>query len=107
MTGTALPLTPADRRQITDAIDELTIGIARLLCADNVQASEREVRLAVVAAAQLLRADVEVQLDQAVRGAARAGADYSQIGAAVGMSRQGARRRWPGLADLTRGARRT
>ncbi|WP_435972076.1 hypothetical protein [Streptomyces sp. Qhu_M48] len=31
--------------------------------------------------------------------AARAGAGYPQIGDACGMTRQGARRRWPGLFD--------
>ncbi|MFF8510770.1 response regulator [Streptomyces sp. NPDC015492] len=35
----------------------------------------------------------------AARSAARAGAGYPQIGAACGMTRQGARRRWPGLFD--------
>ncbi|MFF7340796.1 response regulator [Streptomyces sp. NPDC008163] len=34
---------------------------------------------------------------QAATEAARAGAGYPQIGAACGMTRQGARRRWPGL----------
>ncbi|MFI6339067.1 response regulator [Streptomyces sp. NPDC050535] len=34
---------------------------------------------------------------QAALAAARAGAGYPQIGAACGMTRQGARRRWPGL----------
>ncbi|MEU6120819.1 response regulator [Streptomyces sp. NPDC047123] len=35
----------------------------------------------------------------AAAAAARAGAGYPQIGAACGISRQGARRRWPGLFD--------
>ncbi|MFJ1589309.1 response regulator [Kitasatospora albolonga] len=34
---------------------------------------------------------------QAATDAARGGAGYPQIGAACGMTRQGARRRWPGL----------
>ncbi|MEU8952090.1 response regulator [Streptomyces sp. NPDC048489] len=37
----------------------------------------------------------------AARAAARAGASYPQIGAACGMTRQGARRRWPGLFNHT------
>ncbi|MFR9795064.1 hypothetical protein ACL02U_04030 [Streptomyces sp. MS06] len=40
--------------------------------------------------------------DQAARSAAASGAGYPEIGRAVGMSRQGARRRWPGL--ITNGA---
>ncbi|MET9604071.1 response regulator [Streptomyces sp. NPDC006512] len=36
---------------------------------------------------------------EAAEAAARAGAGYPQIGSACGMTRQGARRRWPGLFD--------
>ncbi|MGY5047083.1 hypothetical protein ACWDE0_15795 [Streptomyces sp. 900105755] len=39
--------------------------------------------------------------DQAAHAAAASGAGYPEIGQAVSMSRQGARRRWPGL--LTNG----
>ncbi|MFD3583823.1 hypothetical protein [Streptomyces sp. NPDC058683] len=35
--------------------------------------------------------------DQAAHAAAESGAGYPEIGRAVSMSRQGARRRWPGL----------
>ncbi|MFF9765403.1 hypothetical protein ACF1GT_02060 [Streptomyces sp. NPDC014636] len=35
--------------------------------------------------------------DQAARAAADGGAGYPEIGQAMRMSRQGARRRWPGL----------
>ncbi|MER7839078.1 hypothetical protein ABTY98_25165 [Streptomyces sp. NPDC096040] len=35
--------------------------------------------------------------DQAAHAAAASGAGYPEIGRAVSMSRQGARRRWPGL----------
>jgi CheY-like chemotaxis protein len=45
---------------------------------------------------QLQQAAERLQRDAAV-SAARAGAGYPQIGAACGMTRQGARRRWPGL----------
>ncbi|MFJ6700620.1 response regulator [Streptomyces sp. NPDC091272] len=44
----------------------------------------------------LQQATGRVQREAAV-AAARAGAGYPQIGAACGMTRQGARRRWPGL----------
>lgn len=105
MTETAPPLSPADRRQVSDLIDDLTVRIARQLCGTDPDVSEREVRLAVLTAGQLLRTVLDDHLDQAAHAAARAGAGYVEIGAAVGMSRQGARRRWPGLADLSRGAR--
>ncbi|MET9134210.1 MULTISPECIES: response regulator [Streptomyces] len=42
------------------------------------------------------RAAERLQREAAV-AAARAGAGYPQLGAACGMTRQGARRRWPGL----------
>ncbi|MFE7187063.1 response regulator [Streptomyces erythrochromogenes] len=38
---------------------------------------------------------------EAATAAARAGAGYPQLGAACGMTRQGARRRWPGLFNHT------
>ncbi|MER6400927.1 MULTISPECIES: hypothetical protein [unclassified Kitasatospora] len=44
-----------------------------------------------------LRQATERLQREAAGDAARAGAGYPQIGAACGMTRQGARRRWPGL----------
>ncbi|OON83039.1 response regulator [Streptomyces tsukubensis] len=41
---------------------------------------------------------LERRARQEAAGAARAGATYPQLGEAWNMSRQGARRRWPGLA---------
>jgi hypothetical protein len=40
---------------------------------------------------------VERQVDRAAASAAAAGAGYPQLGRACYISRQGARRRWPGL----------
>jgi hypothetical protein len=42
---------------------------------------------------------IERQKDRAATEAAREGAGYPQLGAACNMSRQGARRRWPGLVS--------
>ncbi len=44
-----------------------------------------------------LQRAVERLTDQAARTAAEAGAGYPQLGDALEMSRQGARKRWPGL----------
>lgn len=44
-----------------------------------------------------LRQAVDRRADLEAREAARAGAGYPQLGVAWGISRQGARRRWPGL----------
>ncbi|MHA6758596.1 hypothetical protein [Streptacidiphilus sp. PAMC 29251] len=47
-----------------------------------------------------LQRAVERQKDRAAEHAVRAGAGYPQLGHACAMSRQGARRRWPGLVTL-------
>jgi hypothetical protein len=65
----------------------------------------REVRLAALTAAELLRGELDTKIAQVARYAAMAGADYSDLGAAVGITRQGARRRWPDLAEVTKAAR--
>ena len=53
---------------------------------------------------------VQVEIAELSRtAAARAvdyGADYPDLGDATGMTRQGARRRWPGLSGLSRTGRR-
>jgi CheY-like chemotaxis protein len=53
--------------------------------------------LARLRALAQLRQAVERQADLEARAAAAAGAGYPQLGTAWGISRQGARRRWPGL----------
>ncbi|WP_329347655.1 response regulator [Streptomyces sp. NBC_01261] len=52
---------------------------------------------------QIQHAAERLQRDAAV-AAARTGAGYPQIGAACGLTRQGARRRWPGLFPNSREA---
>lgn len=47
---------------------------------------------------QLQRAAERLRAD-AARAAARTGAGYPQLGSACGLTRQGARQRWPGLYD--------
>lgn len=51
-------------------------------------------RLQILAGVKLAVRHLE---DQAAHAAAASGAGYPEIGRAVSMSRQGARRRWPGL----------
>ena len=53
--------------------------------------------LALLRALDHLKQATERLQQEAAVAAARAGAGYPQIGAACGMTRQGARRRWPGL----------
>lgn len=45
--------------------------------------------------------------DEAAHAAAESGAGYPEIGQALNMSRQGARRRWPGLVTNTPSPRPT
>ncbi|MFI6565999.1 hypothetical protein [Streptomyces sp. NPDC050534] len=56
------------------------------------------VRLRALARVRQTVRDLE---DQAAQAAAESGAGYPEIGRAVSMSRQGARRRWPGLITNT------
>ena len=58
--------------------------------------------LAVLHALVHLQHAIERQKDQAAGAAAREGAGYPQLGAVCNMSRQGARRRWPGLVTGAR-----
>jgi hypothetical protein len=66
---------------------------------------QREVRLKLLAVLEQIRTALDGKARHVAAAAATAGADYSDLGEAVGMTRQGARRRWPDLAELTRAAR--
>lgn len=105
MTGTPFSsrMNPAETSAlVTDAADALVRTLAdrmlRPLPGPDDEAG-------VARARALARLHVLANLEQAVhhlqygaaRAAAAAGAGYPQIGDASNMSRQGARRRWPGL----------
>jgi hypothetical protein len=66
----------------------------------------RRVRLTLLGVLEQMRAAVDDHAGMTARAAAKAGADYSDLGDAVGMTRQGARRRWPDLAEIAKAARR-
>jgi hypothetical protein len=68
---------------------------------------QRAVRLKLLAVLEQIRVTAETQARDTARLAAQAGADYSDLGEACGLTRQGARRRWPDLAEVTKAARRT
>ncbi len=72
---------------------------------DLAPARTRQVQLALLAVLEDLRTAVDDRARQAARTAAAAGADYADLGAAAAITRQGARKRWPGLAELTRAGR--
>jgi hypothetical protein len=96
-------------QQLRDAVTELAVQIARQGAGDTrpdgTEWTDREVRLAVLAATRLIRTQIDVQLGEAAELAAAAGADYGEIGRSVGLSRQAARQRWPHLAAVTRATR--
>ncbi|MEV6604147.1 hypothetical protein [Kutzneria sp. NPDC051319] len=60
----------------------------------------REQWLATLNALLAIRDSAEQLAASAALSAAQQGADYPEIGAAAGMTRQGARRKWPGLAGM-------
>ncbi|MFJ4466703.1 hypothetical protein ACIP2X_04195 [Streptomyces sp. NPDC089424] len=87
---------------VAEAVDELALRCAQYVAPFPEGTGESDIAVRDHALAQL---HVLVQVeriaqqlaDQAARAAAAAGAGYPEIGRASGMSRQGARRRWPGL----------
>ena len=96
--------------QLRSDLFGLTIAFAHEVAGDvhpdGAPLTEREVRLAVLAATRIMRAELEKQLTLAATEAAAAGADYTDVAEAAGLrSRQAARHRWPDLAALTRAAR--
>ncbi|MFD7732277.1 hypothetical protein ACFV6F_18045 [Kitasatospora phosalacinea] len=78
------------------AISETAGQLVRRLTGDDPQ-TEQLARLRVLAHLQFA---VAQQSDQAAVDAVRSGAGYPQLGQAVGLTRQGARRRWPGLVTV-------
>ncbi|MFC8967367.1 response regulator [Streptomyces sp. NPDC057094] len=96
-----VPTTPQETAVLADAaVDELARRIAHQLMEDPpppptaADPTHALTRLHVLT--HLQRAAERLQREAAV-DAARAGAGYPQIGEASDMTRQGARRRWPGI----------
>ncbi|HET6855606.1 MAG TPA: response regulator [Streptomyces sp.] len=95
-----LRTTPQETAAIAEAaVGDLAQRLARrLLDAPSHPASDGPARaLALLHVLDHLQQATERVQREAAVAAARAGAGYPQLGAACGMTRQGARRRWPGL----------
>ncbi|GAA3335323.1 hypothetical protein GCM10020358_03130 [Amorphoplanes nipponensis] len=60
--------------------------------------ARRHAWLALLAALTAAEREITTLTARAAERAAEYGADYPALGAAAGMTRQGARRRWPGLS---------
>ncbi|MEU3730832.1 hypothetical protein AB0E81_15625 [Streptomyces sp. NPDC033538] len=65
------------------------------------EADPREVTLSVLAAWKVVDAEVERLTAIAADTAGSYGASYQQMGAVWGITRQGARKKWPGAVDRT------
>jgi hypothetical protein len=68
---------------------------------DLPDADLRQMWLAALTSLLAIRDSAEQLAASAALSAAQRGADYPAIGEAAGMTRQGARRKWPGLAGLS------
>ncbi|MEV6019169.1 response regulator [Streptomyces sp. NPDC051997] len=99
-----LRTTPEETSAVADAaVGKLARRLAVQLLEEEPSATEGDPAraLALLHLLDQLQQAAERLQRGAAATAARAGAGYPQIGAACGMSRQGARRRWPGLFNHT------
>lgn len=100
--STAPPPAGETTALVTQVLDELTRRLTQQGTTSPAEPAEPPcdgrqgalARLRVLAGVKECVRDLE---DQAALAAAAHGAGYPEIGRAVNMSRQGARRRWPGL----------
>ncbi|MCX4776073.1 response regulator [Streptomyces sp. NBC_01264] len=84
---------------VADLARRLALGLQKDL--SDPAADARSQALARLHVLDHLQQAVERLQREAATDAVRAGAGYPQIGRACGMTRQGARRRWPGLFNHT------
>ncbi|MBF8186195.1 hypothetical protein ITP53_10635 [Nonomuraea sp. K274] len=108
-------LSDAQRAALTTAVDQLAWTAAREMLelepdagprSDLPDADLRQMWLAALTSLLAIRESAEQLAASAALSAAQRGADYPAIGDAAGMTRQGARRKWPGLAGLAEGQQR-
>jgi CheY-like chemotaxis protein len=96
-----------DHDELTGLAVRAVEELARRLAADAAVAADGDGEpLARLRALAYLNRAVDHCARQQATEAAQAGASYPQLGAAWGISRQGARRRWPGLVFTARPASR-
>jgi hypothetical protein len=108
-------LSNAQRAALTTAVEQLAWAVAREALelepdagphSDLPDADLRQLWLATLTSLLAIRDSAEQLAGSAALSAAQLGADYPAIGDAAGMTRQGARRKWPGLAGLADGRQR-
>jgi hypothetical protein len=103
-------MSDAQRADLTTAVEELAWTVVREMLelkrgagprSDLPDADLRQMWLAALTSLLAIRDSAEQLAASAALSAAQRGADYPAIGDAAGMTRQGARRKWPGLAGLS------
>lgn len=103
-------LSDTQRTGLAAAVEQLAWKVARETLQtgpgagpgpDLPDADQRDMWLAALASLLAIRDSAEQLAASAALSAAQHGADYPAIGEAAGMTRQGARRKWPGLAGLS------
>jgi hypothetical protein len=103
-------MSDAQRTDLTTAVEQLAWTVVREMLelepdagprSDLPDADLRQMWLAALASLLAIRDSAEQLAASAALSAAQRGADYPAIGDAAGMTRQGARRKWPGLAGLS------
>jgi hypothetical protein len=101
-------MSDAQRAELTAAVEELAWTAVREMLQlepgagpDLPDADRRQMWLAALNSLLAIRDSAELLASSAALSAAQHGADYPAIGEAAGMTRQGARRKWPGLAGLS------
>jgi len=99
------------RAELAAAVERLAWATARethglATDAELPDADLRQLWLSALTSLLAIRDSAEQLAASAALSAAEHGADYPEIGDAAGMTRQGARRKWPGLAGLSDGRQR-
>jgi hypothetical protein len=103
-------MSDAQRTELTTAVEQLAWTVVREMLelkrdagprSDLPDADLRQMWLAALTSLLAIRDSAEQLAGSAALSAAQRGADYPAIGDAAGMTRQGARRKWPGLAGLS------
>ena len=99
-------LSNEQRAEVAAAVERLAWATARETLGPATEAEPRQLWLAALTSLLAIRDGAEQLAASAALSAAEHGADYPAIGEAAGMTRQGARRKWPGLAGLSDGRQR-
>ena len=113
--GRCKMLTPqqheALKKKLVDTFSGAAVEVLQVRDADELKALQssadaKRAHLTDVAITMAAAAIAEQWAKDAATAAAGMGASYTELGTAAGITRQGARSRWPGLAELATAARR-